>query len=68
MEETLAELEKQLDPQQFFRVNRSDIVNIRFIRSVRIDDGSDYAVLLNSSEEKLVVSQSRIAQFKAWFV
>lgn len=68
MEETLAELEKQLDPQQFFRVNRSDIVNIRFIRSVRIDNGSDYTVLLNNSEEKLVVSQSRIAQFKAWFV
>lgn len=67
MEETLSALEEQLDPQQFFRVNRSDIVNIRFIRSVRIDEGSDYTVLLKNSEEKLVVSQSRGTQFKAWF-
>ncbi|MFT3675139.1 MAG: LytTR family DNA-binding domain-containing protein [Chitinophagaceae bacterium] len=68
MEETLSALEEQLDPQQFFRVNRSDIVNIRFIRSVRIEEGSDYTVLLKNSEEKLTVSQSRVGQFKMWFV
>jgi len=67
-EETLSALEDQLDPQQFFRVNRSDIVNIRYIKSIRIDDGNDYTVLLKNSEEKLVMSQSRIAQFKTWFV
>lgn len=68
MEETLSALEEQLEPQQFFRVNRSDIVNIGFIKSVRIDEGSDYTVLLKESDEKLVISQSRIAPFKAWFV
>lgn len=68
MGETLSALEEQLDPQQFFRVNRSDIVNIAFIRSVRIEEGNDYTVLLKNSEEKLAVSQSRIVPFKAWFV
>lgn len=67
MEETLSALEEQLDPRQFFRVNRSDIVNISFIRSIRIDEGSDYTVQLKGSEDKLVVSQSRIAQLKEWF-
>jgi len=67
-EETLSALEEQLDPQLFFRVNRADIINIRFIRSVRIDEGSDYTVLLKNSEEKLTVSQSRIGQFKTWFI
>lgn len=68
MEETLSALEEQLDPQQFFRVNRSDIINIRFIRSIRITEGSDYTILLKNSEDKLVVSQSKTAQFKTWFV
>nr|WP_295868158.1 LytTR family DNA-binding domain-containing protein [uncultured Chitinophaga sp.] len=67
MEETLSALEAQLDPRQFFRVNRSDIVNIRFIRSVRIEEGGDYTVLLKGNDEKLVVSSSRIAQLKEWF-
>jgi DNA-binding LytR/AlgR family response regulator len=67
MEETLAALEEQLDPKDFFRLNRSDIVNIRFIRSVRIEEGSDYTILLKNSEEKLAISQSRISQFKTWF-
>lgn len=67
MEETLSALEEQLDPQQFFRVNRSDIVNINFIKSIRIDEGSDYTVLLKNVEEKLTVSQSRITQLKEWF-
>ena len=66
-EETLSALERELDPLQFFRVNRSDIVNINFIRSIRIDEGSEYSVHLKDHEGKLVVSQSRIAQLKEWF-
>jgi DNA-binding LytR/AlgR family response regulator len=31
-------MEEQLDPTQFFRINRSDIVNIEFICSVRINE------------------------------
>lgn len=67
MEETLAGLEEQLDPQQFFRVNRSDIVNINYIRSIRISGGSEYTVVLKNMEEELTVSQSKITQLKEWF-
>lgn len=67
MEETLSALEQQLDTRQFFRVNRSDIVNIRFVRSVRIEEGGDYTVLVKDNDEKLVVSSSRISQLKEWF-
>ena len=31
-------MEEQLDPKQFFRINRSDFVNIEFIRSQRINE------------------------------
>ena len=67
MEETLSAMEEQLDPTQFFRINRSDIVNIEFIRSVRINEGNDYTIILKNIEEKLTVSQSKIAQLKDWF-
>lgn len=67
MEETLSALEEQLDPNLFFRVNRSDIVNISFIRSIRIDEGSDYAILLKNVDEKIIVSQSRISELREWF-
>ncbi|MBP7557146.1 MAG: response regulator transcription factor [Chitinophagaceae bacterium] len=67
MEETLAALEEQLDPKQFFRVNRSDIVNINFIRSIRITEGSEYTIFLKNVEDQLTVSQSRITQLKEWF-
>lgn len=67
MEETLSALETQLDPRQFFRVNRSDIVNIRFVRSIRIEEGGDYTVLLKDNDEKLIVSSSRTVQLKEWF-
>lgn len=67
MQETLSALEEQLDPRQFFRVNRSDIVNIQHIKSIRIEEGSDYTILLKNSDEKITVSQSRVAQLKEWF-
>lgn len=67
MEETLSTLEEQLDPQQFFRVNRSDIININFVRSVRSKEGSDYTVVLKNTGDQLTVSQSRITQLKEWF-
>ena len=67
MEETLSALEEQLDPALFFRINRSDIVNIKSILSIRVNEGNDYTVLLKNINEKLVVSQSRVAALKEWF-
>lgn len=67
MEETLSALEEQLDPRHFFRVNRSDIVNIKHIKSIRIEEGSEYTILLKDSDEKITVSQSKVTQLKEWF-
>lgn len=67
MEETLSALEEKLDPQQFFRINRSDIININFIQSIRIAEGSDYTIVLKNMEDQLTVSQSRVTPLKEWF-
>lgn len=44
---TLAELEARLDPRRFVRVHRSEIVNLRRVRSLRTDDYRDFEVLLD---------------------
>ncbi len=60
MEGTISGLDEQFNPNQFFGVNRSDIVNINFIHSIRIEEGNDYTILLKNIEEKIIKSQSRI--------
>lgn len=67
LEETLLALEEKLDPALFFRINRSDIININFIISIRFSHGNDYSIMLKNIEEKLIVSQSRILALKEWF-
>ena len=66
VEETLSALETQLDPALFFRINRSDILHIHSIRSIKIREGGDYTVLLKDNTDQLVVSSSRIVQMKEW--
>lgn len=45
-EKSLAELETELNPDEFFRVNRQTIVNIDRIRKISPTDGRDSAVSL----------------------
>jgi len=49
--ETMAGLEKQLDPGRFVRVHRSAIVNIDSIQEIRQMFHGDYAILLTSGRE-----------------
>ena len=44
--ESLAELETELNPDEFFRANRQTIVNIDRIRKISPTDGRDSAVSL----------------------
>jgi DNA-binding LytR/AlgR family response regulator len=64
--ETLNNLETQLNPELFFRINRSEIINAQYIESIKIYDSNEYMVLLKESEEKLSVSNSRISNLKEW--
>ena len=45
-EKSLTELETELNPDEFFRVNRQTIVNIDRIRKISPTDGRDSAVSL----------------------
>lgn len=65
-ETNLQQLEQQLDPTVFFRINRSDIISIDFVSAIEAYGKENLAVILSNSNEPLVTSQSRTAAFRKW--
>lgn len=59
--------EEQLDPEQFFRVNRTFIVNINGNKDIVAYSNSRLKLILNSySETEIIVSRERVKDFKSW--
>ncbi|KAA0129316.1 response regulator [Chryseobacterium sp. SN22] len=64
---TLEELEEQLDPQFFFRVNRQYILNINSIDSIHKYFNDKLKIVLKRNRQaEVMVSRIRIPQFKLW--
>ncbi len=65
---TLEELVKHLDPDMFFRPNRSFIVNINAISDVVVYSNSRLLIELHDKFEKeIIVSRDKVVQLKTWF-
>ncbi|MBL7742178.1 MAG: response regulator transcription factor [Chitinophagaceae bacterium] len=67
-EHTMEKLEEQLDPQQFFRLNRRFIVRINAIEQVKPYYNNRLKICvkgINESED-MVISRDRVADFKSW--
>jgi two-component system LytT family response regulator len=47
---SLLELERNLDGEQFMRIHRSIIVNLKRIHKLELQDGGDYEVMLRSGD------------------
>jgi len=60
-------LEKLLDPQEFVRVHRSSLVNLRHVCHLRQTDTGSFVVELKSGTA-LPVSRSRVAHLRKWIV
>jgi DNA-binding LytR/AlgR family response regulator len=65
-ETTLNELEEALDPESFFRINRSEIVQLKYIKSINVNEGDEFIIRLIDSSNKLSVSNTRVTEFKKW--
>jgi two-component system response regulator LytT len=63
---TLTELEQQLDPSQFFRINRSELVNILYVERVEAYSKNRLAVKLKNSVLELVSSTAHTPGFRKW--
>jgi DNA-binding LytR/AlgR family response regulator len=67
LESTLEDLEGQLDPEAFFRINRKMIVALSAI--VKMEPHFNHRVLLELNppfQEEVIVSRQRSAEFKMW--
>lgn len=65
-ETTIKEIEEQLNPSDFFRINRSEIVQKNYIQKIQRYNKNILAIKLNSSETYLKTSQSKTSEFKEW--
>jgi len=64
----LESLESVLDPDEFFRPNRSFIININAIQDVVVYSNSRLKIVLNVDFEKeIIVSRDKVNQLKEWF-
>jgi DNA-binding LytR/AlgR family response regulator len=64
----MEELDEVLDPELFFRINRSFALNINYIRDVIVYSNSRLKILMErESESDLIVSREKVNAFKAWF-
>ncbi len=67
-DKSLAELEEELDPQEFFRVNRQYILHIDAIKSFKPYDRGKIQIRLNleNTSHRIIVSQHTAPVFKKW--
>ncbi len=64
---TLDQLEKQLDPRKFYRINRKYLVHIDAIREIHAWFNSRWKLEITGIEgEELIVSREKSADFKRW--
>lgn len=61
----LTELAAQLDPEQFWQVHRSTLVNLAFLEGTRRDEGGRLFVRLRGHGRELPVSRAFVHLFKA---
>lgn len=65
-EANLGDIEAQLDPSEFFRLNRSDILHISSILQVEPYNKESVAVVLSCDKEPAISSKTRTALFRKW--
>jgi DNA-binding LytR/AlgR family response regulator len=67
LDKSLADLEKDLDPAQFYRANRKYLVNITAIKKIRIYPKSKLQLEMEPpASEEIIISQENVAAFKEW--
>ncbi|MBQ0788081.1 MAG: response regulator transcription factor [Oceanihabitans sp.] len=67
LDTTLEQLENELEPQQFFRINRKLFVNIHAIKDMVSYTNSRLQIKLNSfNEQEVIVARERVKDFKNW--
>ncbi|GAA4392644.1 LytTR family DNA-binding domain-containing protein [Hymenobacter koreensis] len=63
---TLTDLERQLDPDRFFRINRSELVNISYVEKIEPYFNNRLSVKMKNADTALVTSTAHTPEFRKW--
>ncbi|MFV5695558.1 LytR/AlgR family response regulator transcription factor [Flavobacterium sp. LB3P122] len=67
IENTLEVLELELDPKDFFRINRKFIIPLKAIKEIVLYSNSRLKLILPSyKEDEVIVSREKVSDFKTW--
>lgn len=67
LDNSLENWQEQLNPEQFFRVNRTFIVHVNAIKDIVAYTNSRLKIILSSyKESEIIVSRERVKEFKNW--
>lgn len=67
IDDTLEEIESQIDPEQFFRINRKMLLSLNAIKRIDPHFNNRYLILTEPKfEEEVVVSRQRSSDFREW--
>ncbi|MEO8404671.1 MAG: LytTR family DNA-binding domain-containing protein [Chitinophagaceae bacterium] len=67
LDQSLADIEKQLDPAAFYRVNRKYVIQMSAIRRIKSYPKSKLEVEVEPAvKEEIVISQENVSAFKDW--
>ena len=66
VENSLEELENQLNPNEFFKISRQALINLHNIEEIMSHSGNRLILSMKGSDEKWVVSRERVQDFKLW--
>jgi len=64
--QNLGAIYAQLNPQKFFRINRSEIVNIDFIENIENHFKNRLLISMTGNKEKLMTSSATTSDFRKW--
>lgn len=64
--EKMGVIEEQLNPQKFFRINRSQIVHIQHIINIENHFKNRLLITLEGGKEKLMTSSAKTSNFRQW--
>jgi two-component system, LytTR family, response regulator len=67
LDQSLSDIEKQLDPSQFYRVNRKYLVQLSAIKKIKTYPKSKLQLEVEPvTNEDIVISQENVSAFKEW--
>lgn len=64
--QNLGSLHQQLNPKKFYKINRSEIVNIDFIEKIESHFKNRLLISIKNQKEKVMTSSSTTSEFRKW--